>query len=166
MLVGRYTLLHIEPVLIQIDASAHSQLACPACPTANGLTRANSGAGDLDTTRFRALLDANPRTQEVELSNCGEMLLDPRLVEILRIAAERHVVLHADNGVNLDGEEIEAARPAKGILLGVVVERNASEATHADVFVAPRSTVRPEFFVRPPQAWRIDFQNACPCTYT
>src|SRR4051794_8582668 len=91
-----------EPRLIQIDASAHCQLACPSCPTATGATRTGMGAGHLDPDRFREMLDQSPWIAEVELSNYGEMFLNPRLIEILRIAREREVVLHADNGTNLN----------------------------------------------------------------
>ena len=87
---------------IQIDSSAHCQLACPSCPTASGATRAAMGAGHLDPARFAALLDNSPQLLDVELSNYGEMFLNPRLVEIFRIAHQRKVVLHADNGVNLN----------------------------------------------------------------
>jgi hypothetical protein len=87
---------------IQIDASAHCQLACPACPTASGATRPGMGAGHLDPARFEALLVANPEVLHVELSNYGEMFLNPRLSEILRIARDRTVTLAADNGVNMN----------------------------------------------------------------
>jgi len=60
------------------------------------------GAGHLNPARFEALLDANPGLAEVELSNYGEMFLNPGLTEILRAAYSRQVVLHADNGVNLN----------------------------------------------------------------
>ncbi len=90
------------PVAIQIDASAHCQLACPSCPTASGATRAAMGAGHLDPAAFERLLEANPSVQEVELSNYGEMFLNPKLRELLRIAFEHRVVLHADNGTNLN----------------------------------------------------------------
>lgn len=92
----------IVPRHIQIDASAHCQLACQSCPTASGAAAAALGAGHLDPRQFEALLDANPGLREVELSNYGEMFLNPRLAEILRIAWERKVALHADNGVNLN----------------------------------------------------------------
>jgi MoaA/NifB/PqqE/SkfB family radical SAM enzyme len=94
---------HNLPVrAIQIDASMNCQLACPVCPTAEGLVNATMGAGHLDPAKFEALLDSNPQLAEVELSNYGEMFLNPRLVELLRIAWERKVTLHADNGVNLN----------------------------------------------------------------
>jgi hypothetical protein len=94
--------------MIQIDASAHCQLACPSCPTAAGSVSQNLGAGHLKVDEFQELLDRNPWIAEVELSNYGEMFLNPRLVDLLRSAFERKVVLHADNGVNLNfaGDEV------------------------------------------------------------
>ena len=38
----------------------------------------------------------------MELSNYGEMFLNPRLIDLLRCAYQHKVVLHADNGVNLN----------------------------------------------------------------
>jgi MoaA/NifB/PqqE/SkfB family radical SAM enzyme len=93
---------------LQIDASSHCQLGCPACPTADGSTRPGLGAGHLSVTDFIGLLDNNPSIAEVELSNYGEMFLNPALEEIMRAAFERGVVLHADNGVNLNFAREEA----------------------------------------------------------
>jgi len=90
------------PSIVQIDASAHCQLACPSCPTADGSTRPAMGAGHLDVSMFEQLLDRNPELAHVELSNYGEMFLNPRLRDIVRIAADRKVVLSADNGTNMN----------------------------------------------------------------
>src|SRR3569833_887344 len=93
---------------VQIDASSHCQLACPSCPTADGSTRPTLGAGHLSLADFTALLEANPAIEDVELSNYGEMFLNPALPEILRAAFESGVVLHADNGANLNLLRAEA----------------------------------------------------------
>ena len=87
---------------VQIDASSHCQLACPVCPTANGLTKPVLGAGHLKVADFERLLDRNPEIQEVELSNYGEMFLNPQLPELLACAYERKVVVSGSNGVNLN----------------------------------------------------------------
>jgi MoaA/NifB/PqqE/SkfB family radical SAM enzyme len=60
------------------------------------------GAGHLKLDHFEALLDQNPNLAEVELSNYGEMFLNPRLPDLMRCAWERKVTLHANNGVNLN----------------------------------------------------------------
>jgi hypothetical protein len=90
------------PVSIQIDASLNCQLACPLCPTADGGVTPALGAGHLKPEKFASLLDRNPQIAHVELSNYGEMFLNPRLAEILACAFERKVTVSANNGVNLN----------------------------------------------------------------
>jgi MoaA/NifB/PqqE/SkfB family radical SAM enzyme len=92
----------LAPRAIQIDASSHCQLACPVCPTANGLARPVLGAGHLKPADFERLLDRNPEICEVELSNYGEMFLNPQLPDLLACAFERKVVVSGSNGVNLN----------------------------------------------------------------
>src|SRR5215831_10579084 len=91
-----------DPHAIQIDASSHCQLACPVCPTAKGLTRPTLGGGHLKLADFQQLLDRNPQIRTVELSNYGEMFLNPQLPELLACAFERQVVVSGNNGVNLN----------------------------------------------------------------
>src|ERR1700735_3829675 len=86
----------------QIDASAHCQLACPSCPTASGATAPAMRPGHLNPTHFQSLLDRNPNLTDIELSNYGEMFLNPKLVDLLPIAFDRQVIIHAGNGVNLN----------------------------------------------------------------
>lgn len=89
-------------VSIQIDASMNCQLKCPLCPTADGRVLPALGAGHLKLANFEALLDRNPQIAHVELSNYGEMFLNPQLVDILACAFERKVTVSGDNGVNLN----------------------------------------------------------------
>lgn len=51
---------------------------------------------------FKNLLDANPDLRDIELSNYGETFLNPQLLDILQYAHEKGVVLHANNGTNLN----------------------------------------------------------------
>lgn len=102
------TAKRVTPAAVQIDASAHCQLACPLCPTADGRTRPGLGQGHLKPTDFRALLDGNPGIVHVELSNYGEMFLNPQLPEILACAHERQVTVSGGNGVNLNNAREEA----------------------------------------------------------
>jgi hypothetical protein len=90
------------PSAVQIDASSHCQLACPVCPTAKGWTRPTLGGGHLKLSDFERLLDRNPQIRTVELSNYGEMFLNPQLPELLACAFERKVVVSGSNGVNLN----------------------------------------------------------------
>ena len=51
---------------------------------------------------FRRLLDNHPDLSEVELSNWGEIFLNPQLEDILKAAHERSVRVRATNGVHLN----------------------------------------------------------------
>ncbi len=93
---------------IRIDASAHCQLACPLCPTADGRTREGLGRGHLKLADFERLLDRNPEIAQVELSNYGEMFLNPQLPAILAAAHERQVTVSGANGANLNHASEEA----------------------------------------------------------
>ena len=85
-----------------------ASLSCPLCPTADGRARPVLGAGHLKVADFEALLDGNPSLVEVELSNYGEMFLNPHLPELLEAAYRRKVVVSGNNGVNLNFAREEA----------------------------------------------------------
>ena len=91
-----------RPFAIRLDASTYCQLKCPSCPTTNGLIKEHLGRGFLSVENFRKILDENPTIVHVELSNWGEIFLNPDLYEIIRSAYERNVVLTAGTGVNLN----------------------------------------------------------------
>ena len=91
-----------RPDRIRLEASSYCQLRCPSCPTAIGTIDAAVGRGFLSASDFEKLLDKNPFVREIELSNYGEILLNPQLPAILETAHSRGVVMRADNGVNLN----------------------------------------------------------------
>jgi MoaA/NifB/PqqE/SkfB family radical SAM enzyme len=93
---------------IMLDAASACQLKCPACPTASGENRAGViGWGVLKFDDFRDLVDRNPRVRLIELSNWGEMFLNPELPRILEYAHRKGVRLTARNGVNLNNAKEE-----------------------------------------------------------
>ncbi len=102
----------VGPEKVRIDASSICQLKCPICPTASGENRkAVVGSGFLSPEDFGSFLSNNPRVKSVELSNWGEIFLNPQISEILRIGAEHGVSLMCRNGSNLntlDEEKAEA----------------------------------------------------------
>ena len=51
---------------------------------------------------FKKLVDENPEVSHVELSNWGEMFLNPDIVKIMEYAYRKNVALTASNGVNLN----------------------------------------------------------------
>jgi hypothetical protein len=92
---------------MQIDASSVCQLRCPACPTTVGAINPAVGGGMLGLNDLRAVLDQNPDIRNVELSNYGEIFLNPALPDILQLCHERGVTTAAYNGVNLNNARPE-----------------------------------------------------------
>jgi MoaA/NifB/PqqE/SkfB family radical SAM enzyme len=91
------------PVQIRLEASSLCNLRCPLCPTTTGEIHSQAvGGGFLRLEDFRKLLDDSPRLKTVELSNWGEVFLNPALLSVLELAHERGVELIANNGVNLN----------------------------------------------------------------
>jgi len=58
--------------------------------------------GHMNPKEFRRFLESNPDILHVELSNYGEMFLNPHLVELLACAWEHQVTVSGGNGVNLN----------------------------------------------------------------
>lgn len=95
---------------VRLDVSSKCQLKCPVCSTATGLNKNNAiGWGHLKFANFKKLLDENPRLKHIELSNWGEIFLNPDLSDMLRYAHEKKVSLSAANGVNLNTVSDEVA---------------------------------------------------------
>lgn len=88
---------------VRLEAGSKCQLRCPACPTGRRETKDTPvGWGWLAAADFEGFLDRHPSVRTVELSNYGEILLNPQLARIAAAAAERGVVLEAKNGVNMN----------------------------------------------------------------
>ena len=92
----------VKPTRIRLEASSFCQLRCPSCPNTSKAFNSAVGSGFLKLNDFKKLLDHNPWIREVELSNYGEIFLNPDLLEIIKYAYERNIVLSANNGVNLN----------------------------------------------------------------
>jgi hypothetical protein len=99
------------------------------CPTTRGVIHHQAvGGGFLRFEDFRKLLDDNPGLKRIELSNWGEIFLNPALLSVLELAHERGVELTAHNGVGFftslnsqpnyspvrDPEAVRAATDAPG----------------------------------------------------
>ena len=96
-------MLHkIKPKKVRLEAATVCQLRCPTCPTTQGEIKKTLGAGFLKLKDFQRLVDENPWVSQIELSNWGEIFLNPDLLGILEYAYKKNVALHADNGVNLN----------------------------------------------------------------
>lgn len=92
----------VRPTQLRVEASSFCQLRCPSCPTTLGAIDAAIGRGFLKLDDFRKLVDLNPWVKQVELSNYGEVFLNPQLLQILEYAARKGVAIHIGNGANLN----------------------------------------------------------------
>lgn len=108
MISSLLPMVPLRPRQIRLEASSSCQLRCPSCPTATGAARPALGNGMLKFVDFRQLVDENPWVEEIELSNYGEIFLNPQLQQIMEYAHQRGLVLTCDNGANLDRVSEEA----------------------------------------------------------
>lgn len=92
----------MKPPSIRIEASSACQLKCPSCPTGQGLLKTSVGSGFLKFKDFQNLIDKNSWVKDIELSNWGEIFLNPGLIQIMQYAHEKGVRLTANNGVNFN----------------------------------------------------------------
>lgn len=98
----------IKPRTIRLEASSNCQLKCPSCPTAQGEIKKTLGGGFLTFDNFRQLVEQNPYIAHIELSNWGEIFLNPELIKIMEYAYEKNIALTASNGANLNTVKPEA----------------------------------------------------------
>jgi MoaA/NifB/PqqE/SkfB family radical SAM enzyme len=97
----------ISPSRIRLEASSFCQLRCPSCPTTAGAIHPAIGSGFLKFEDFRKLVDLNPSLERIEISNYGEVFLNPHLLQILAYAHSRGVAIALENGVNLNNVKDE-----------------------------------------------------------
>ena len=90
------------PVSIRLEASTVCQLKCPVCQQRNGKIKKYLGWGFLSLQNFKKIVDENPSIRFIELSNWGEIFLNPQLIDIIKYGYEKNVVLTATNGANLN----------------------------------------------------------------
>jgi MoaA/NifB/PqqE/SkfB family radical SAM enzyme len=94
---------------VRLEVSSKCQLKCPLCPTGTGTNRKGPvGWGHLSAENFRKFIALNPKVRWIELSNYGEIFLNPEFATILSIANEAKVQVSALNGVNLNNCTPEA----------------------------------------------------------
>ena len=102
--------LKLKPKYIRIDVCTNCQLDCRSCYMRKdnfGIV----GRGYTKFENFKKLVDENPQIEIIELSNSGEIFLNPDLIKIMKYAYEKNIRLNAKNGVNLNNisdETIEA----------------------------------------------------------
>jgi hypothetical protein len=96
----RTPLLHVQKV--RLEASSRCQLRCPSCPTTARAIDPAIGSGVLKLADFERFIDLNPSVRKIELSNYGEVFLNPDLLSILRMAHQNEIAVSISNGVNFN----------------------------------------------------------------
>lgn len=90
-------------VNLSIDASTICQLKCPECSNTKGIIKSGIiGSGYLKFSDFKKLIQENPEIRNIELSNWGEIFLNPDLFKILEYSFQHGIKLSAGNGVNFN----------------------------------------------------------------
>lgn len=88
---------------VSLETSTICQLRCPLCPTGQGLNRDTPiGQGYLKFSDFKKFINDNPKIKVIELSNWGEIFLNPELKNIIQFAYMRNISLTVRNGANLN----------------------------------------------------------------
>ena len=90
------------PTKIRLEACSLCQLDCPACGARQfEKTAPKDWLGYLKFSDFKKFVDDN-EFQEIELSNNGEIFLNPDLDKIIKYAYKKGIRLTALTGVNLN----------------------------------------------------------------
>ena len=91
------------PKYIRLDASTVCQLKCPSCYMRKDKEGVKNGCkvGHLKFDKFKKLIDDNI-LEKIELSNSGEIFMNPDLIKIMEYAYKNGVKLSVTNGVNLN----------------------------------------------------------------
>ena len=127
-----YYLYQHLPSRVRLEASTICQLRCTGC---SFQTRRNDnlGRGFLSIENFRRFAEMNPFVHQIELSNWGELFLNPDLVEIMHEAQARDITLTAYNGSNFNTvseAQLRAMVDTKFKALSISID-GASQETHA-----------------------------------
>ena len=100
-------LVPMSRAAFRLEAATICQLACPSCATTHGTSRRRSAPGSSSSTTFAGSYDENPWVWEIELSNWGDIFLNPDIERIIAYAYRRSVAL-------MDGLQRRQPEPRQG----------------------------------------------------
>ena len=92
----------IYPKKLRIESSSECQLNCRCCENGRRGEYKSIKRGFLRVDDFSRVIEENRNLHSIELSNYGEVFLNPFIEEIVEIAGKRKVRLTATNGSNLN----------------------------------------------------------------
>jgi len=91
----------IKPSKVRLEACTECQLKCTSCYMR--LSNYGSvGKGYLIFDNFKRFVDENSFIKQIELSNNGEVFLNPDLIRILRYAKKHSIDISISNGTNFN----------------------------------------------------------------
>ena len=94
-------MIHLDK--ISIDASTKCQLKCPECSTTKGIIKNGIvGSGFLKFENYKNIVEQNPDIKQIELSNWGEIFLNPEIELIIEYSYSKGIKLTAGNGTNFN----------------------------------------------------------------
>lgn len=133
-LVEKYKNESELPKHIRLDLCTLCQLKCPVCYMRKYPQDVKNGCGNgyLRFENFKKLVDAND-IRSMEISNSGEIFLNPDLVKILAYANKKNIRVTADNGVNLNyitDEQAEALAKYRVVSMTISID-GASQETYS-----------------------------------
>ena len=107
---------------VRVETSTLCQLNCVSCPMRLE-QNAKLGKGYLSSEDFDLFLSNNKCIHKIEISNYGEVFLNPELDEIIKVARRYGVELTINNGVNLNymKEGIEEILVESEVVKNIVV---------------------------------------------
>ena len=97
-------LIHVHNILpeaVKIEATSLCQLNCAECYMRKD-NYGTVGKGYLTFEAYRDFCKRNPYVKKIELSNNGEIFLNPDLEQIIKYSFEKNIRLTARNGVNFN----------------------------------------------------------------
>lgn len=99
-----YTREEDLPTRIRLDVCNLCQLDCAKCwmRSREEEIKKSGGYGFIKFDTFKTFIDNHPFIRDIEISNHGEIFLNPELEDIIRYAYEKNIHLTAGNGVNLN----------------------------------------------------------------
>ncbi|MCI9596426.1 MAG: radical SAM protein [Firmicutes bacterium] len=93
--------IKLRPRAVSLEACTLCQLDCPYCYMRTG-DFGTMGKGYLKYEDFQDFVEKNPYINRIEISNNGEVFLNPDLGKILLLANEKNVKIQIGSGTNFN----------------------------------------------------------------
>ena len=99
------------PKKIRLDICNLCQLNCPACwmRIDEKKIMKRNGFGYVSFEQFKSFIDKTPHLEEIEISNNGEVFLNPDIDKIIEYAYKKNISIYIKNGTNLNTLSEETA---------------------------------------------------------